>query len=164
MPGVSGGVGCQRIRRSCYLGLAMSMDMPPGRRGLVCSCQPGTTRLWVIGSLQSGGRCLKNSGAWALWGRSKGDQGRGFWLGKGLLCVVRWGVWPAWGAGMRRSDLSVDTKWWCWLVLDLSEIYVSDDWNLMTSFPFLTAQIGSVSSKDRNWCPVLNFHIYSLLY
>ena len=49
-------------------------------------------------------------------------------------------MWPAWGAGMRRSDLSVDTKWWCWLVLDLSEIYVSDDWNLMIGFPFLTTE------------------------
>ena len=50
---------------------------------------------------------------------------------------------------MRRSDLSVDTEWWCWLVLDLSEIYVSDDWNLIIGFPFLTAQIGSCVSEDR---------------
>ena len=52
--------------------------------------------------------------------------------------MIRWGVWPAWGAGMRRSDLSVDTEWWCWwVVLELSEIYVSNDWNLMIGFPFL---------------------------
>ena len=43
------------------------------------------------------------------------------------MCVGRWGVWPARVAGRRRSDLSVDTKWWWWrLVLDLSEIYVGD--------------------------------------
>ena len=77
--------------------------MPPGRRGLVCSCQPGTTRLWVIGSPQSEERCLRSSSVWALWGVQKGVKGGvSGWICGGCLCGVfcmHWATWAGRGAG-----------------------------------------------------------------
>ena len=92
VPGAFGMGSCQKAKRPCLAGRGIPMVMPPGRRGLGCSCHPETTGLWATGYQRSGPHSRRNRGGLGPWRPLREGPGPGSWLGIGPLCVGWMGV------------------------------------------------------------------------